>query len=70
MAAIGAAGDASPEHGTARLALQRHDAVVHGYGEPHRVGAEPGRRVRLRGMVGIGTDGRPAMINPVYDLLP
>jgi hypothetical protein len=26
-------------------------------------------RVRLRGMVGVGTDGRPAMINPAYDLL-
>jgi hypothetical protein len=26
-------------------------------------------RVRLRGMVGIGADGRPAMINPAYDLL-
>ena len=26
-------------------------------------------RVRLRGMVGIGTDGRPAMVNPAYDLL-
>ena len=32
-------------------------------------GLEPGRRVRLRGMVGIGADGRPAMINPAYDLL-
>jgi hypothetical protein len=25
--------------------------------------------VRLRGMVGIGADGSPAMINPAYDLL-
>jgi hypothetical protein len=27
------------------------------------------RRTRLRGMVGIGHGGRPAMINPAYDLL-
>jgi hypothetical protein len=37
------AGDAGPEHGTARLALKRHDPVVHGYGEPRRVGEEPVR---------------------------
>jgi hypothetical protein len=30
---------------------------------------EPGRRIRLREMVGIGDDGRPAMINPNYELL-
>jgi hypothetical protein len=35
----------------------------------HIPGLEPGRRIRLRGMVGIGADGRPAMINPAYDLL-
>ena len=28
-----------------------------------------GRRVRLHGMVGIGADGGPAMVNPAYDLL-
>ena len=39
------------------------------YGRTHIPGLEPGRRVRLRGMVGIGNDGRPAMINPAYDLL-
>ena len=39
------------------------------YGRTHIPGLEPGRRVRLRGMVGVGTDGRPAMINPAYDLL-
>ena len=32
-----------PEHGAARLALQRHDPVVHGHGEPRRVGEEPVR---------------------------
>jgi hypothetical protein len=39
------------------------------YGRTQIAGLEPGRRVRLRGMVGIGADGRPAMINPAYDLL-
>ena len=39
------------------------------YGRTHIPGLEPGRRVRLRGMVGVGNDGRPAMINPAYDLL-
>ena len=39
------------------------------YGHAHIPGLEPGRRIRLRGMVGIGADGRPAMINPAYDLL-
>jgi len=39
------------------------------YGRTHIPGLEPGHRVRLRGMVGIGNDGRPAMINPAYDLL-
>ena len=39
------------------------------YGRTHIPGLEPGHRVRLPGMVGIGNDGRPAMINPAYDLL-
>jgi hypothetical protein len=39
------------------------------YGRAHIPGLEPGRRIRRRGMVGIGADGRPAMINPAYDLL-
>jgi amino acid transporter len=39
------------------------------YGRTQIAGLEPGRRIRLRGMVGIGADGRPAMINPAYDLL-
>jgi hypothetical protein len=33
-------------------------------------GVEPGRQVRLHGMVGIGGDGHPAMINPACELLP
>ena len=39
------------------------------YGRAQIAGLEPGRRIRLRGMVGIGADGRPAMVNPAYDLL-
>jgi hypothetical protein len=39
------------------------------YGRAHIAGLEPGARVRLHGMVGIGDDGRPAMINPAYELL-
>jgi hypothetical protein len=39
------------------------------YGRTQIAGLEPGRRIQLRGMVGIGADGRPAMINPAYDLL-
>jgi hypothetical protein len=39
------------------------------YGRAQIAGLEPGRRIRLRGMVGIGADGRPAMINPAYELL-
>jgi hypothetical protein len=39
------------------------------YGRTHIAGIEPGRRVQLRGVGGIGNDGRPAMINPAYELL-
>src|SRR5262249_23361581 len=39
------------------------------YGREIIAGLEPGRQVRLRGMVGIGDDGRPAMIKPAYELL-
>ena len=39
------------------------------YGRAHIAGLEPGTQIRLRGMVGIGDDGRPAMINPAYELL-
>jgi hypothetical protein len=39
------------------------------YGRTHIPGLEPGRRARLRGMAGVGNDGRPAMINPAYELL-
>ena len=39
------------------------------YGRTYIAGLEPGRRIRLHGMVGIGDDGRPAMVNPRYELL-
>ena len=39
------------------------------YGRTQIAGLEPGRRVRLHGMVGIGGDGHPAMINPACELL-
>jgi hypothetical protein len=39
------------------------------YGRTHIAGLEPGTQVRLHGMVGIGGDGRPAMINPGYELV-
>ena len=39
------------------------------YGRTHIAGLEPGRQVRLHGMVGIAADGRPAMVNPAYELL-
>jgi amino acid transporter len=35
----------------------------------HIAGIGPGSRVRLHGTVGIGADGRPAMVNPSYELL-
>ena len=39
------------------------------YGRAQIAGLEPGRRLRLSGMVGVGNDGRPAMVNPAYELL-
>jgi hypothetical protein len=39
------------------------------YGRAQIAGLEPGRRIRPRGMVGIGDDGRPAMVSPAYELL-
>jgi len=39
------------------------------YGRTHITGLEPGRRIRLHGVVGIGGDGRPTMVNPRYELL-
>ena len=39
------------------------------YGRTQIAGLEPGCRIRLHGMVGTGGDGRPAMINPGYELL-
>jgi amino acid transporter len=40
------------------------------YGRTQIAGVEPGRQVRLHGMVGIGGDGHPAMINPACETLP
>jgi amino acid transporter len=40
------------------------------YGRTQIPGVEPGRQVRLHGMVGIGGNGHPAMINPACELLP
>ena len=40
------------------------------YGRTQIAGVEPGRQVRLHGMVGIGGDGHPAMINPACEPLP
>lgn len=39
------------------------------YGRTQIAGIEPGRQVRLHGMVGIDGDGHPAMINPACELL-
>jgi len=39
------------------------------YGRAHIAGLEPGTQIRLRGMVSISDDGRPAMINPAYELV-
>jgi hypothetical protein len=39
------------------------------YGRTQIADVEPGCRVRLHGMVGIGGDGHPAMINPACELL-
>ena len=39
------------------------------YGRTHITGVDPGRRIRLQGMVGIGDDGHPAMVNPACELL-
>jgi amino acid transporter len=40
------------------------------YGRTQIAGVEPGRRVRLHGMVGIGSNGHPAMVNPACETLP
>jgi len=39
------------------------------YGRSHIPGMVCSARVRLRGSVGLGDDGRPVMINPAYELL-
>ena len=63
------ASDTGSEHGAACSPTSVTIPLCTVYGRTHIPGLEPGRRVRLRGMVGIGNDGRPAMINPAYDLL-
>jgi hypothetical protein len=52
-----------------RIADATGDLTALFYGRTRIVGAEPGSQVRLHGMVGIGTDGHPAMINPGYELV-
>jgi len=39
------------------------------YGRSHIPGLVCSARVRLRGSVGLSSDGRPLMINPAYELL-
>jgi hypothetical protein len=39
------------------------------YGRTHIQGLEPGGRIRLHGMAGVGADGRRTMINPSYELI-
>jgi amino acid transporter len=39
------------------------------YGRTHIAGLEPGGRIRLHGMAGVGADGRPIMVNPGYELI-
>jgi amino acid transporter len=52
-----------------RIADATGDLTALFYGRTRIVGAEPGSQVRLHGMVGFGTDGHPAMINPGYELV-
>ena len=52
-----------------RVADSTGDITALFYGRTHIPGLAPGDRVRLHGMVGIGADGRPTMVNPEYELL-
>jgi amino acid transporter len=52
-----------------RIADATGDLTAVFYGRTRIVGAEPGSQIRLHGMVGIGPDGQPAMINPGYELI-
>jgi hypothetical protein len=56
-----------PQNYSRRVVLGELTAVF--YGRAHITGLEPGTQIRLRGMVSIGDDGRPAMINPAYELV-
>jgi hypothetical protein len=62
-----------PVPGTSVLACEIADSTgdltALFYGRTQIAGLEPGCRIRLHGMVGTGGDGRPAMINPGYELL-
>jgi hypothetical protein len=44
-------------------------AILFTGGNTSFTGMEPGHRIRLHGMVGIGDNGRPTMVNPRYELL-
>ena len=61
-----------PGSGTSVLACEVADSTgdltALFYGRAHIAGLEPGRLIRLHGVVGVGSDGRPAMINPGYEL--
>jgi hypothetical protein len=52
-----------------RIADATGDLTALFYGRTSIAGAEPGSQIRLHGMVGIGSDGQPAMINPGYELV-
>ncbi len=52
-----------------RIADATGDLTALFYGRTRILGAEPGCQIRLHGMVGIGSDGQPAMINPEYELV-
>ena len=62
-----------PVSGTSLLACEIADSTgdltALFYGRTQIAGLDPGCRIRLHGMVGTGDDGRPAMINPGYELL-
>ena len=59
----------NPDHVSIKLDDAELSYAMLNGASAHIAGLEPGRQVRLRGMVGIGNDGRPAMVNPAYELL-
>jgi amino acid transporter len=52
-----------------RVADSTGDLTALFYGRTHIPGLTTGSHIRLRGTAGPGTDGRPVMINPGYELL-